>query len=163
MGKAVDDALLEQEKDIYWLNSNAKHLPDDGLKILPENVAVTYTDNEERREQLEQMDSGDIIILYVSKSYVDFVGGHIALGRVYSPVVQTHRNNTIYGGPHDVEHHLRTNWTHVTPYNRTVTPAEARPLVGDQPVGTVTKARKTKDDARLVADLIRARATHPPI
>ena len=93
--------------DYHWFNSNEKHLPDQGLRVLTNGVVATY----DQEQQVEHLQFGDRVFLYVSGEGLIAAGWVTADGSI-GPVPDVEK---LYPAFDKAEHHADVYWTHVLP------------------------------------------------
>lgn len=166
MGVQIDALVNDaSEMDFHIINTNAQHLDDDGTKIYREGKVVTYGP-EKFGQKLTNVNPGDGVLSYVSKSEVDYSGGFKAFGIARAPYdgVPTEGDKRTYPNDgHEFEYHVPVTWIAVLPDNRTVTISEKRRFVGEQPTDTKIKARNQdlRHGCRLLAEVMLGRSGYP--
>lgn len=166
MGVQIDSLVNDKSvMDFHIVNTNAQHLKDDGTRIYRAGKVVTYGPEKFGRK-LTNINPGEGVFSYVSKSEVNYSGGFKGFGIARAPYdgVPSEGDERIYPNDgHEFEYHVPVKWIAVLPDNRTVTPSERRRFVGQQPTDTKIKARDQdlRHGCRLLAEVMLGRSGYP--
>lgn len=166
MGEQIDEFVGAGEDDLtfHYINTNAKHLPDDGGKIFKNRVAVTYGEWKFGKK-LRNVTPGDIVIPYVSDGYTQGQGGVKGFGVARAPWDgdDVTGQEQIYPSAASREFHLPMAWTVVLPERLIVTPEEKKDIIGPLPTGTkmTVSDENFQRQTKILVRVIRDRFNYP--